>query len=62
MLVVERFPAGDFRGWPWRYARPGELNYGSPGVGNLAHVGMAIILKANGLEAMHVPDRGSRGR
>ena len=61
VLVVESgFPAGDFRGWAAAVrARLGELNYGSPGVGNLAHVGMAIILKANGLEATHVPYRGS---
>ena len=39
--------------------RPGQLNYGSPGVGNLAHVGMAMILKNNGLDATHVPFRGS---
>jgi len=39
--------------------RPGALNYGSPGVGNLAHVGMAMILKRNGLDATHVPFRGS---
>lgn len=61
VLVVESgFPAGDVRGWAAAVrARPGEMNYGSPGVGNLAHVGMAIILKTNGLEATHVPYRGS---
>lgn len=61
VLVVESsFPASDPKGWVEQVkARPGFFNYGSPGVGNLAHVGMAMILKANGLDAVHVPYRGS---
>jgi tripartite-type tricarboxylate transporter receptor subunit TctC len=60
LVVEDGFPARDFAGWAAAVrARPGHYNYGSPGVGNLAHIGMALVLKANGLEATHVPYRGS---
>ncbi|TDR94597.1 Bug family tripartite tricarboxylate transporter substrate binding protein [Enterovirga rhinocerotis] len=40
-------------------ARPGQISYGSGGVGNVTHLAMALILKLNGLEAVHVPFRGT---
>lgn len=39
-------------------ARPGELSYGSAGVGSPAHITTALFLKTAGVEAQHVPYRG----
>jgi tripartite-type tricarboxylate transporter receptor subunit TctC len=40
-------------------ARPNQLSYGSSGNGNVTHMGNFLFLHANGLEAQHVPYRGS---
>ena len=59
-IVESSFPANNFREWAAHLrANPGKFNYGSPGIGNLAHVAAAIILKANGLNAVHAPYKGS---
>ena len=61
VLIVEAsFPASNFREWADQVKNnPGKFNYGSPGVGNLAHVAAAMILQANGLNAVHAPYKGS---
>ncbi|GAA5234631.1 tripartite tricarboxylate transporter substrate binding protein [Verticiella sediminum] len=60
MVVNKDFPASNFEEWVAQVkARPGGFNYGSPGIGNLAHIGMEMILKDRGLEAVHVPYKGS---
>ena len=38
--------------------RPGELSYGSAGVGSPAHITTALFLRTAGVEAQHVPYRG----
>ena len=59
-IVESSFPANNFREWAAHLkANPGRFNYGSPGAGNLAHVAAAMLLKANGLQAVHVPYKGS---
>lgn len=59
-VVEASFPANNFAEWAAHLrANPGKLNYGSPGAGNLAHVAAAMILKANGLDAVHAPYKGS---
>ncbi len=59
-IVAVSFPAGNFGEWVAHLrANPGRLNYGSPGIGNLAHVVPAMILKDNGLSAVHLPYKGS---
>ena len=59
-IVASSFPANNFAEWAAQLrANPGKFNYGSPGVGNLAHVAAAMILKANGLNAVHAPYKGS---
>ena len=59
-VVESSFPASNFREWAAHIkANPGRFNYGSPGIGNLAHVAAAMVLKANGLDAVHVPYKGS---
>ncbi|MGI4777706.1 MAG: Bug family tripartite tricarboxylate transporter substrate binding protein [Janthinobacterium lividum] len=40
-------------------ANPGNLSYGSAGNGNVTHLGAFQFLQANGLEATHVPYKGS---
>lgn len=40
-------------------ARPGKLSYGSGGQGNVTHLGIALFLQALGLEAVHVPYKGT---
>ncbi len=37
----------------------GKLTYGSAGAGNVTHLGALLFLKSHGLEAVHVPFRGS---
>ena len=59
-VVAPDFPAESYREWVARLrANPGKYNYGSPGPGNLAHVVPAMLLKANGLSAVHTPYKGS---
>jgi tripartite-type tricarboxylate transporter receptor subunit TctC len=38
---------------------PGELNYGSVGVGSTGHVATVDMLKAMGIEATHIPYKGA---
>jgi tripartite-type tricarboxylate transporter receptor subunit TctC len=40
-------------------ANPGKLSYGSAGAGNVTHLGAFQFLQANGLEAVHIPYKGS---
>ena len=40
-------------------ARPRELNYSSPGIGTLQHLGMELLKQRLGLEVVHVPYRGA---
>lgn len=40
-------------------AHPGKLSYGSAGAGNVTHLGAFQLLQANGIEALHVPYKGS---
>ena len=59
-VVEAAFPANNFREWVAQLrANPGRYNYGSPGIGNLAHVVPAMVLKENGLSAVHLPYKGS---
>ena len=60
LIVDKAFPANNFREWvAYLKQNPGRFNYGSPGAGNLAHIGMVMILRANGLDAVHAPYKGS---
>ena len=40
-------------------ARPGQLNYGTPGVGTGNHMGMERLKLLAGLDIAHVPDPGA---
>lgn len=59
-VVADSFPAKNFKDWAAQLkANPGKFNFGSPGNGNLAHVAVEMVLKANGLDAVHAPYKGS---
>ena len=40
-------------------ANPGKLSYGSAGNGNVTHLGAFQFVRANGIDAVHVPYKGS---
>jgi tripartite-type tricarboxylate transporter receptor subunit TctC len=40
-------------------AKPGELNYGTAGVGSAAHINSAKFLSAAGIRAVHIPLKGT---
>lgn len=40
-------------------ANPGKLSYGSAGNGNVTHLGAFQFVKANGIDAVHIPYKGS---
>ncbi len=42
-------------------ARPGGLNYGSPGNGTPQHLAMEVLKKRYGLDILHVPYKGAAG-
>ncbi|MBI4292654.1 MAG: tripartite tricarboxylate transporter substrate binding protein [Betaproteobacteria bacterium] len=39
-------------------ARPGKLNYGTPGVGMPHHLAMELLMQTAGIELVHVPYKG----
>jgi tripartite-type tricarboxylate transporter receptor subunit TctC len=40
-------------------AKPGTLNFGSPGVGTTGHLGLALFMQAADIRITHVPYRGA---
>ena len=40
-------------------ARPGQLNYGSPGAGGIGHLAHVLLAKQTGIEVTHVPFKGT---
>ena len=40
-------------------AHPGEINYGSPGVGSIPHIGTELFQQMTGTEMVHVPYKGT---
>lgn len=39
-------------------ARPGQLNYGSAGIGNLMHLGAELFSQETGIKMVHIPNKG----
>ena len=39
-------------------ARPGALNFGSPGTGSPNHIGGVLLMRLTGIEMVHVPYKG----
>ncbi|WP_424813146.1 tripartite tricarboxylate transporter substrate binding protein [Roseococcus sp. YIM B11640] len=60
VLVRKDLPVADMRGFlDWLKSRNGQAVYGSAGVGSAPHLGTALLLMMAGLEAVHIPYRGS---
>lgn len=38
--------------------QPGKLNYGTPGIGNIVHLGWEQLKRSSGLDMLHVPYKG----
>ncbi len=61
MLLVTRndFPASNLQEFiAYAKAHPGDLKYGSAGVGSAIHLGCVLFNAAAGIEATHIPYRG----
>ena len=61
LLLVTRkdFPADDLQGFiAHAKAHPGELKFGSAGVGSAIHMGCVLFNAAAGIQATHIPYRG----
>ncbi|PHK95448.1 LacI family transcriptional regulator [Pseudoroseomonas rhizosphaerae] len=60
LAVNAELPVRDVAGFVAHLkARPGQLTYGSAGNGNVTHLGAFLLLRDQGLEAVHSPYRGS---
>ncbi|HEY8610846.1 MAG TPA: tripartite tricarboxylate transporter substrate-binding protein, partial [Roseomonas sp.] len=60
LLVRNSLPVQDMAGFlAWLRAQNGRATYGSSGVGGAPHLAAALLLMMTGLEAAHVPYRGS---
>ncbi|WP_295527771.1 tripartite tricarboxylate transporter substrate binding protein [uncultured Pseudacidovorax sp.] len=42
-------------------AKPGQLTYGTPGVGTPHHLSMALLTQTSGIDMLHVPYKGTAG-
>jgi len=60
LMVRKDLPVKNFKEFvAHAKANPGKLQYGSAGVGSASHLGCAQLSSAAGIEAVHVPYRGS---
>jgi len=61
MAGSKRVPANDLREFlAYAKARPGQVNYGSSGIGATAHLAMAQLAILAGVEMIHIPYRGTQ--
>lgn len=62
LAVHPSIPAATFQDFiAYVKARPGEVNFGSPGVGGPHHLAMELVKLMTGTDMRHVPYRGSAG-
>ncbi len=60
LVVAPNVPANNVKEFvAWVKANPGKVSYGSAGSGNVTHLGAFQFVQANGLDAVHVPYKGS---
>ena len=60
LVVNTNFPAATFKEFiTYGRAHPGQINYGSAGVGSINHIGAAYLAHLAGLDLVHVPYRGA---
>jgi tripartite-type tricarboxylate transporter receptor subunit TctC len=61
MAGSRHVPANDLREFlAYAKARPGQVNYGSSGIGATAHLAMAQLAILAGVEMTHIPYRGTQ--
>ena len=60
LVVAPNVPANNVKEFvAWVKANPGKVSYGSAGSGNVTHLGAFQFVQANGLDAVHIPYKGS---
>lgn len=60
LVIAPNVPANNVKEFiAWVKANPGKVSYGSAGNGNVTHLGAFQFVQANGLEAVHIPYKGS---
>jgi len=60
LVVSPSIPANTVKEFiAYAKANPGKLSYGSAGNGNVTHLGAFQFVQANGIDAVHVPYKGS---
>lgn len=60
LVVHPSVPANNVKEFiAYAKANPGKLSYGSAGNGNVTHLGAFQFVRANGIDATHVPYKGS---
>ncbi|MGJ7527347.1 Bug family tripartite tricarboxylate transporter substrate binding protein [Variovorax sp. GB1P17] len=59
LVVNNQLPVQNFKEFlAWGKANPGQLNYGSPGLGSPHHLATELLAQRVGLKMSHVPYRG----
>ena len=60
LVIAPNIPASNVREFiAWVKANPGKVSYGSAGNGNVTHLGAFQFVQAHGLDAVHIPYKGS---
>lgn len=60
LVVSPSIPANTVKEFiAYAKANPGKLSYGSAGNGNVTHLGAFQFVQANGIDAVHIPYKGS---
>lgn len=60
LVANSKEPFTDFKGFiSYAKAHPGQLNYGSAGIGTLPHVTMELLLQKLGIRVAHIPYKGA---
>ena len=58
-VAANSFPAGNIKEFvTYAKQRPGEVTYGSAGIGNGTHLGAYLFFDTLGIKALHVPYKG----
>jgi tripartite-type tricarboxylate transporter receptor subunit TctC len=59
LIVNPKVPVKTFEEWvAYAKANPGRMNYGSPGAGTTAHLAQEELMRALGVQLVHVPYQG----
>lgn len=62
LAVNSAVPVKSLKGFvAYAKARPGEINYGSPGFGTPHHLGMELLQLSTGIRMTHIPFKGAGG-